>query len=237
MIHKFTILIIEDEKNIQTFVSKVLKKHEYKVLCAGTGCEGLSLIQSQCPDIILLDLGLPDMDGNAIIKQVRTWSSIPIIVISARLSEKEKVIALDLGADDYITKPFGTSELLARIRASLRHSNRLLTDSSLYIRSYQSKDMLLDFSKRILTIENEQIHLTPIEYKIVAFLAQNSGKVMTYASILSNVWGPYADSDNKILRVNMANIRRKLETDPTQPAYIFTEVGVGYRMREDEYDC
>lgn len=236
MTHKFTVLIIEDEKNILTFVSKVLKKHEYKVLCADTGKEALSLIGSQCPDIILLDLGLPDIDGSSIIREVRAWSSTPIIVISARSAEKEKVAALDLGADDYITKPFGTSELLARIRTSLRHSNRLYTESSLYIRPYQCGSMLLDFSKRILTIDGEEIHLTPIEYKIVAYLAQNSGKVITYASILSNVWGPYADSDNKILRVNMANIRRKLEKDPAQPQYIYTEVGVGYRMKEDEFD-
>ena len=176
------------------------------------------------------------MDGNTVIREVRTWSSTPIIVISARSAEKEKVAALDLGADDYLTKPFGTSELLARIRASLRHSNRLNTDSTLYIRPYQCGELVLDFSKRLLTIEGEKIHLTPIEYKIVAYLAQNSGKVMTYASILSNVWGPYADDDNKILRVNMANIRRKLESDPAQPKYIFTEVGVGYRMKEDELE-
>ncbi|MCI6464596.1 MAG: response regulator [Faecalicatena sp.] len=236
MTPKFTILIIEDEKNIQTFVGKVLKKHDYKVLYADNGKEGLSLIHSQCPDIILLDLGLPDIDGNEVIKEVRTWSSIPIIVISARSAEKEKVAALDLGADDYLTKPFGTSELLARIRASLRHSNRLNTDSTLYIRSYRCGGLVLDFSKRLLTIDGEKVHLTPIEYKIVAYLAQNSGKVMTYASILSNVWGPYADDDNKILRVNMANIRRKLESDPAQPKYIFTEVGVGYRMKEDEFE-
>ncbi len=236
MTPRFTVLIIEDEKNIQTFVGKVLKKHDYKVLCADTGAEGQSLIRSQCPDIILLDLGLPDMDGLSIIREVRTWTSTPIIVISARSAEKEKVAALDLGADDYITKPFGTSELLARIRASLRHSNRLLTDSTLYIRPYRCGGLILDFSRRLLTIDKEEIHLTPIEYKIVAYLAQNSGKVMTYASILSNVWGPYADDDNKILRVNMANIRRKLETDPAQPRYIFTEVGVGYRMKEDEFE-
>lgn len=236
MTPRFTVLIIEDEKNIQTFVGKVLKKHDYKVLCADTGAQGQSLIHSQCPDIILLDLGLPDMDGISIIREVRTWTSTPIIVISARSAEKEKVAALDLGADDYITKPFGTSELLARIRASLRHSNRLLTDSTLYIRPYRCGNLKLDFTKRLLTIDGEEIHLTPIEYKIVAYLAQNSGKVMTYASILSNVWGPYADDDNKILRVNMANIRRKLETDPAQPKYIFTEVGVGYRMKEDEFE-
>ena len=231
---KFSVLIIEDEKNIQTFMGKVLKRHDYQVLYADTGKQGLEMIRSRCPDLILLDLGLPDMDGCSIILDVRTWASTPIIVISARTAEREKVAALDLGADDYITKPFGTSELLARIRASLRHSNRLLTDSTFYIRPYRHKDLILDFSKRLLTIRGNAVHLTPIEYKIVAYLAQNSGKVITYASILSNVWGPYADNDNKILRVNMAKIRRKIEEDPAQPQYIFTEVGVGYRMAEDE---
>ena len=231
---KCSVLIIEDEKNIQTFMGKILKRQEYRVLYADTGAQGLEIIRSQCPDIILLDLGLPDMNGCEIIREVRTWTSTPIIVISARTAEQEKVSALDLGADDYITKPFGTSELLARIRASLRHSNRLRTDSPLYLRPYRHGEMKLDFSKRLLTIGSQVVHLTPIEYKIVAYLAQNSGKVITYAAILSNVWGPYADSDNKILRVNMANIRRKIEDDPAQPRYIFTEVGVGYRMAEDE---
>ena len=231
---KCSVLIIEDEKNIQTLMGKILKRQEYRVLYADTGAQGLEIIRSQCPDIILLDLGLPDMNGFEIIREVRTWTSTPIIVISARTAEQEKVSALDLGADDYITKPFGTSELLARIRASLRHSNRLRTDSPLYLRPYRHGEMKLDFSKRLLTIGSQVVHLTPIEYKIVAYLAQNSGKVITYAAILSNVWGPYADSDNKILRVNMANIRRKIEDDPAQPRYIFTEVGVGYRMAEDE---
>ena len=215
-------------------MGKILKRQEYRVLYADTGAQGLEIIRSQCPDIILLDLGLPDMNGFEIIREVRTWTSTPIIVISARTAEQEKVSALDLGADDYITKPFGTSELLARIRASLRHSNRLRTDSPLYLRPYRHGEMKLDFSKRLLTIGSQVVHLTPIEYKIVAYLAQNSGKVITYAAVLSNVWGPYADSDNKILRVNMANIRRKIEDDPAQPRYIFTEVGVGYRMAEDE---
>lgn len=231
---KFSVLIIEDEKNIQTFMGKILKKQEYRVLCADTGTQGLEMIRSQCPDVILLDLGLPDISGSEIIREVRTWTSTPIIVISARTSEREKVLSLDLGADDYITKPFGTSELLARIRTSLRHSNRMNSESPLYIRSYKKDGMVLDFTKRLLTINDTEIHLTPIEYKIVAYLAQNSGKVVTYASILSNVWGPYADSDNKILRVNMANIRRKIEQDPAQPKFIFTEVGIGYRMAEDD---
>ena len=231
---KCSVLIIEDEKNIQTFMGKVLKRQDYRVLYADNGQQGLEIIRSQCPDIILLDLGLPDMNGSEIIRDARTWTSTPIIVISARTAEHEKVTALDLGADDYITKPFGTSELLARIRASLRHSNRLRTDSTHYLRPYRHGKMILDFSKRLLTINGQDIHLTPIGYKIVAYLAQNSGKVITYATLLSNVWGPYADSDNKILRVNMANIRRKIEDDPAQPKYIFTEVGVGYRMAEDE---
>ena len=231
---KCSVLIIEDEKNIQTFMGKVLKRQDYRVLYADNGQQGLEIIRSQCPDIILLDLGLPDMNGSEIIRDARTWTSTPIIVISARTAEHEKVTALDLGADDYITKPFGTSELLARIRASLRHSNRLRTDSTHYLRPYRHGKMILDFSKRLLTINGQDIHLTPIEYKIVAYLAQNSGKVITYATLLSNLWGPYADSDNKILRVNMANIRRKIEDDPAQPKYIFTEVGVGYRMAEDE---
>ena len=228
------ILIIEDEKNILDFMARTLRSNGYKTITSETGQSGLSIINSQCPDLILLDLGLPDIDGCSIIRDVRTWATTPIIVISARTAEREKVAALDLGADDYITKPFGTSELLARIRASLRHSNRLLTDSTFYIRPYRHKDLILDFSKRLLTIRGNAVHLTPIEYKIVAYLAQNSGKVITYASILSNVWGPYADNDNKILRVNMANIRRKLEKNPAEPIYIFTEVGVGYRMTDDE---
>ena len=234
MTPKFTILIIEDEKNIQTFVGKILKKHDYKVLYADNGREGLNLIHSQCPDIILLDLGLPDMDGNAVIREVRTWSSTPIIVISARSAEKEKVAALDLGADDYLTKPFGTSELLARIRASLRHSNRLNTDSPLYKRPFHARDLTIDFEKHLVTLGEKEIHLTQIEFKIISLLAKNSGRVMTYDAIISNIWGPYADDDNSILRVNMAHIRRKLEQNPAEPQYIFTEIGIGYRMVEDE---
>lgn len=175
---KCSVLIIEDEKNIQTFMGKVLKRQDYRVLYADNGQQGLEIIRSQCPDIILLDLGLPDMNGSEIIRDARTWTSTPIIVISARTAEHEKVTALDLGADDYITKPFGTSELLARIRASLRHSNRLRTDSTHYLRPYRHGKMILDFSKRLLTINGQDIHLTPIEYKIVAYLAQNSGKVI-----------------------------------------------------------
>lgn len=230
----YSVLIIEDEKNILTFMSKALKANGYRVLTADSGKSGLSLISSQCPDVILLDLGLPDIDGNDIIVSVRQWTSCPIIVVSARTAERDKVNALDLGADDYITKPFGTPELLARIRASLRHSNRMDSNAALYIRPYRCKGLLLDFEKRMVMLDGNEIHLTQIEYKIVALLARNSGKVMTYSAILSDVWGPYTGDNNRILRVNMANIRRKIEQNPSQPQYIFTEVGVGYRIREDE---
>lgn len=230
----YTVLIIEDEKNISDFMSKALKSNDYRIITAVSGKAGLSLISSQCPDIILLDLGLPDMDGNDVITSVREWTSSPIIVISARTDERDKVTALDLGADDYITKPFGTPELLARIRASLRHSNRMDSNSALYIRPYQCQGLMLDFDKRMLTLNGEKIHLTQVEYKIVAFLARNSGKVMTYSAIMSNVWGPFTGDNNRILRVNMANIRRKIEQNPSKPQFIFTEVGVGYRMCEDE---
>ncbi len=233
---KFSILIIEDELHILNFIRKVLTSHDYKVLSASSGKTGLDIISSQCPDLILLDLGLPDMDGVDIIKKVREWSSCPIIVISARTAEHEKVLALDCGADDYITKPFGTSELLARIRTSLRHSNKMDTDSPLFIKPYHAKDLTIDFEKRLITLNDMEVHLTPIEYKIVACLAKNSGKVVTYSAIMLDVWGPYSDTDNKILRVNMANIRRKLENNPAEPTYIYTELGVGYRMKEDECD-
>lgn len=232
--HKFTVLVVEDEKNISDFISKILSAHNYRVSCASTGAEAISLSTSLCPDIILLDMGLPDLDGMEIIQRVRTWSGCPIIVISARTQEDDKVRALDAGADDYLTKPFGTSELLARIRTSLRHSNKISSDNGLPQQPYRAKGLEIDFFKRIISVEGKAIHLTPIEYKIVAFLAQNSGKVMTYSAVMNNVWGPYAESDNKILRVNMANIRRKLEKNPAQPVYIFTEVGVGYRMVDDE---
>lgn len=231
---KFSVLVIEDEKNILDFIVKSLIAHNYKVIPASTGTEARSLIASLCPDIILLDLGLPDMDGCEIIKEVRTWSSNPIIVVSARTQEDVKVQALDLGADDYLTKPFGVPELLARIRTSLRHSNKLNNDANLFKKPYHAKDLKIDFLKRQISLNDKELHLTPIEYKIVAFLAQNSGMVMTYSAIMNSVWGPYAESDNKILRVNMANIRRKLESNPAEPVYIFTEVGVGYRMLEDD---
>lgn len=231
---KFNVLVVEDEKNICDFITKTLLAHDYHTVSAANGASALSLITSLCPDIILLDLGLPDIDGMEIIRQVRAWSECPIIVVSARTQEDDKVQALDAGADDYLSKPFGTSELLARIRTSLRHSNKLNKGVGRSQKPYRAKGLEIDFFKRRISVNGNSVHLTPVEYKIVAFLAQNSGKVMTYSTVMNNVWGPYAESDNKILRVNMANIRRKLEQNPGEPVYIFTEVGVGYRMIEDE---
>lgn len=231
MNHKVTVLLIEDERNICQFITTSLENANHRVVSASTGNQGLSLAASLCPDIILLDLGLPDMDGMDVIPKIRSWSQVPIIVISARIKEQEKVKALDLGADDYITKPFGGSELMARIRTSLRHSSRINGKSNL---QYRAEDMVIDYEKHTVTIKDEEIHLTQIEFKLLSLLSKNSGKVLTYTFIMENIWGPYIDSNNQILRVNMANIRRKIEKNPAQPRYIYTEIGIGYRMIEDE---
>ena len=234
MVQKLSVLVIEDEKSICDFIAKTLNASDYKAVTAGSGKEGLAILTSALPDLVLLDLGLPDMDGIDIIKQTREWSSLPIIVISARVQEREKVAALDAGVDDYITKPFGTDELLARIRTAIRHSNKIVDDKVNSTRPYSARGLVVDFGKRLVTVEGKEIHLTRVEYKIVSMLAQNSGKVITYSSLIEQVWGPYADDNNRILRVNMANIRRKIEKNPGEPEYIFTELGVGYRMIEDE---
>ena len=186
MTHKLSILLVEDEKNICDFISTSLSAQDYRISTAHTGKEALPIITSQCPDLILLDLGLPDMDGMEIIRQVRTWSSVPIIVLSARTQEQEKVRALDLGADDYLTKPIGTSELLARIRTALRHSNRLNTDSPLYKRPFHAKGLTIDFEKHLVSVDGKDVHLTQIEFKIISLLAQNSGS----QSIFPSGWGP-----------------------------------------------
>ena len=234
MVQKLSVLVIEDEKSICDFIAKTLNASDYKAVTAGSGKEGLAILTSALPDLVLLDLGLPDMDGIDIIKQTREWSSLPIIVISARVQEREKVAALDAGADDYITKPFGTDELLARIRTAIRHSNKIVDDKVNSTRPYSARGLVVDFGKRLVTVERKEIHLTRVEYKIVSMLAQNSGKVITYSSLIEQVWGPYADDNNRILRVNMANIRRKIEKNPGEPEYIFTELGIGYGMIEDE---
>lgn len=231
MNQKTLILIIEDEASIANFISSILNSHGYKTMTCTTGKEGLAMAASHCPAAILLDLGLPDMDGAEVIRSLREWSDIPVIVISARSQEGDKVEALDCGADDYITKPFGTAELMARIRTALRH-----TIHSGAVKSFRSGEFVIDFERHQVKVGEEDIHLTQIEYKIVALLAKNAGKVMTYDRIIKEIWGPYADSNNRILRVNMVNIRRKLEKNPAEPKYIFTEMGVGYRMSDENQE-
>lgn len=231
MTAKAKILIIEDEEPISNFIEATLKANDYSVICAKKGREALLMISSHCPDLILLDLGLPDIDGITILKQLRTWSSTPVIVVSARGDETDKVEALDIGADDYIVKPFGTSELLARIRTAIRHSSSAHSGTSENL--FCVKKLKIDFQKRLVTLDSNEVHLTQIEYKIVSLLAKSDGRVLTYDNIITELWGPYAIRDNQILRVNMANIRRKLEKNPAAPEYIFTEVGVGYRMAEE----
>ena len=226
---KTNILLIEDDRSICSFITTSLSADGYRVVSSHNGPEGLSLAASNCPDMILLDLGLPDIDGLEVLKQIRSWSQIPVIVISARAKEDDKVSALDLGADDYLTKPFGTAELKARIRTGLRHHHALSVGHV-----YSSLDLTIDFDKRLVTLKGREIHLTQIEYQLLTLLAENSGRVLTYSYLMSTIWGPYMDSNNQILRVNMANMRRKLEQNPAQPVYIFTEIGVGYRMRENE---
>ena len=213
----------------------MLEANHYDVIMAQTGAEAYSLITSQCPDVVLLDLGLPDMDGMKILKSVREWSAMPVIVVSARTHERDKVEALDLGADDYITKPFGTSELLARIRTAIRHTrtacfNQNGAASGLFV----SGDLTIDYDKHRVYKEGKDVGLTQNEYKIVSLLGKYAGKVMTYDYIIKEIWGPNMKSDNRILRVNMANIRRKIEKNPAEPQYIFTEVGVGYRIVEPD---
>ena len=232
MLNKIKIMVIEDEEAISNFVATTLKANTYAPLVAKTASEALSMIPSHCPDLILLDLGLPDMDGIEILKKIREWSSTPVIVVSARGEESDKVEALDLGADDYIAKPFGTSELLARIRTALRHSMK--NNSSVAATDiFRTKGLMIDFDKRLVSVDGKDVHLTQIEFKIVSLLAKSAGRVLTYDFIITELWGPYAVKDNQILRVNMANIRRKLERNPASPEYIFTEVGVGYRMVDE----
>ena len=193
------------------------------------------MITSYCPDIIILDLGLPDMDGQKIIKSVREWSQVPIIVVSARSHERDKVEALDAGADDYVTKPFGTAELLARVRTALRHlQSRDTADARAQTGKFVAGSLTVDFDKRRAYIDGEDVKLTQNEYKLVAILAKYAGRVLTYDYLIKNIWGPNMQTDNQILRVNMANIRRKIEKNPAQPQYIFTEMGVGYRMVEGD---
>ena len=235
MEYKNKILIIEDEKHISNFLGTVLSANNYEVLTADTGEYGRAVINSHCPDLIILDLGLPDIEGIEVIKSVRKWSSMPIIVVSARNSELDKVTALEMGADDYVTKPFGTQELLARIRTALRHTRTSSADDGISVSGiFRTGELTIDYEKYRVYVNGRDANLTQNEFKIVSLLGKNAGKVLTYDYIIKQLWGPHAKTDNQILRVNMANIRRKIEKRPAEPQYIFTEVGVGYRMAESE---
>ena len=230
---KDKVLIVEDENSITRFIRAILISNGYDVITAASGTEAYSMISSHCPDLILLDLGLPDMDGVQIIEDVRQWTQVPIIVVSARSLDRDKVEALDKGSDDYITKPFSAAELLARIRVALRHSRRGLGDNNaVRTGKFTTGDLTIDYDKHQVLIRGQNAKLTQNEYKIVALLGKYAGKVLTYDFIMTELWGPQSKGNNQILRVNMANIRRKLEKNPAEPVYIFTEVGVGYRMSE-----
>ena len=226
---KFKILSIEDDEELQYCIKKMLLQNGYKFFAAKNGRNGISQIVSGCPDLVLLDLGLPDMDGIDILKQMKKWSDCSVIVVSSRKMDKDKIQALDAGADDYVTKPFSTDELMARIRASLR---RRKVSGGIY--PYEAKELKIDFERRLIFLKGKQVHLTPMEYHIMEYIAMNSGRVITYRMLLEKIWGPYASENNKILRVNMANIRRKIEANPANPEYLITEAGVGYRMMESD---
>lgn len=229
MKYRKVILIIEDEKGIGDLLSAILRTNGYKPLHAMNGKDALLMRQNHNPDLILLDLGLPDMDGMDVLREIRRQSETPVIVISARQDESDKVTALDGGASDYIVKPFGSSELLARIRAMIRLHEKLVTGRFHSDEQFQYGGLQIDYTVYQVAVDDHPVHLTPIEYKIVELLAKCCGKVLTHEQIIGHVWGP-KNCDSQVLRVNMANIRRKIEKNPADPQIIITELGIGYRL-------
>ncbi|MCE5343231.1 MAG: response regulator [Eubacteriales bacterium] len=226
------VIIVEDEKTIRRFIRVALETQQYKCLEAEDGMTALSLAASYKPDVMVLDLGLPDMDGLEVIKRLRAWSNIPILVVSARGHEREKVEALDLGADDYLTKPFSISELLARIRVIFRHHLHEQCENS-DNPSWNVGLLQINYEKRLVTLSGEEVHLTPTEYKLLTLLSSHHGKVLTHRYLVQGIWGEVTADDTQSLRVCMGNLRRKLEENPAQPKFIITEVGVGYRMVDE----
>jgi two-component system KDP operon response regulator KdpE len=222
------IVLIEDEKQIRRFLRMTLEAEGIRIHEADTGKQGLADIGTYQPDLVILDLGLPDMDGVEVIRQLRTWSSVPILVLSARSEEMQKVSALDAGADDYLTKPFGIPEMMARIRVHLRRSTSEAVDAVAPVFSFG--DVTVDFLQRKVTHKEQLVHLTPIEYKLLAALIRNAGKVLTHTQLLRDVWGPGNAENSHYLRIYMGHLRQKLENDPARPVHIFTETGVGYRL-------
>ena len=231
--NKYKILVVEDDRNILSMIQTVLDMGGYQVLTAQRCQQGILMLSSHVPDLVLLDLGLPDMDGEAFIRSARRCSMIPIIVLSARSDEQDKVSALDLGANDYITKPFGTAELLARVRASLR-INRMNLQSAVPSSVFTADDLVINYDRRQVSVGGKIVHMTQFEYNILSLLSQQMGKVMTYSSIISAIWGAMDDGSVKKLQVNMANIRKKLGCRPGENRYIVNELGVGYRMLDPQ---
>lgn len=223
------VLIVEDELPIRRFLRAALANEDYRFNEAESGEEGLRSAIAQPPDLVVLDLGLPDIDGLAVIARLREWSAVPIIVLSARGQERDKVAALDAGADDYLTKPFGVGELLARIRVALRHAARTGESEGT---TFQVGELRIDLAARRVFLGEREVHLTPLEYRLLVTLAKNSGKVLTHRYLLKEVWGPGQAAETHYLRVYMAGLRRKIEADPARPRYLLTEQGVGYRLAD-----
>ena len=238
MAYRCKILVIEDDPATREMLVGLLENvGNYDVISAATGKEAELLTNSHCPDVILLDLGLPDMDGTSVLKKVREWSIVPIIVVSARSSEADKVAALDEGADDYIQKPISTIELLTRIKVALRHARNSGCNTSIALKNrFQVGELAIDYLKYKVFVNNVDVNLTQNEFKLVALLGQYAGQVLPYEFIIQRLWGPNSCKDNQILRVHMTNIRHKIEKDPAHPRYIFTENGIGYRMAENVPD-
>lgn len=236
--NRYKILVIEDESNIRSFAKAILEANDYQVITADTCQNGIMMFSSHRPDLVLLDLGLPDKDGLEFIRTIRTQQeATPVLVLSARTGETDKVDALDLGANDYITKPFGTAELLARVRAALRISQYSGNPALAPGGKFTLHDLVIDYDRRIITISGEEIKLTQTEYNILVLLAKHTGKVLTYATIIREVWGPSDDGGVKKLQVNMANLRKKLGVKPGDNRYIINELGVGYRMCEETQEA
>ena len=227
------ILVVEDDPPIQRFLRTSLGEHGFEVVEADKGEQALYLARNQPADLVVLDLGLPDIDGIEIIRKLREWSQVPVVVVSARGQEKEKVAALDAGADDYITKPFGVGELLARIRVALRHATRVPGPDGEESALFQVGDLRVDLAARRVRVGDKDVHLTPIEYKLFTTLVRYAGKVLTHQFLLKEVWGPLYLTEAHYLRVFMTSLRRKLEADPARPRYLLTEQGVGYRLAEE----
>jgi two-component system KDP operon response regulator KdpE len=225
---KLRVLIVDDERAIRRFLRVSLAAHGYAVYEASTGQEALSAVIGDRPDLIILDLGLPDLDGIEVTRQLREWTHIPIIVLSVREGEATKVAALDSGADDYLTKPFGIEELMARMRVALRHATQPAGDPI-----FEVGELKMDQARRQVTISEDEVGLTPTEYDLLRVLVQHAGKVLTHRQLLRQVWGSTYETEIHLLQVNISNLRRKIEPDASRPSYILTEIGVGYRLRAD----